>query len=432
MGASGFGASFADARRCLHPLSLIPAPGRKPPCHHPPEPPSSAPAGSDRLGSGPAQGRGCLAPHREPTWLAGVVRCPLPPPTTPVLCMQLLSESQGHVAHLVNSVSDVLDALHRDRVLGRPRVKADLQRAPARGSRPRGCPNGEWERGLPSRVTWCPAPAPHRPLPAPAIRTHCCLLSAKDVLCQAACPPAPPLGLHPPPLGLHPARGPCPARWGGPHCAHFPDEESKAQRGCHSPRPTRGVAERLVGEPRGQRGPGGGPGGGPATLTAVPAAGSRPRDCLDVLLGGQQEDGVYSVFPTHDPTGFQVYCDMRTDGGGWTVSPRPPLRPPPRRAPGPATRAATPMGAAPLPASHPRPGLARRPPAPADLPVISRKISVPTETCTGTRRLRADLGACSGGRPVTCPRSHLPLPEREPSQDSGAPGWWARRGGAPG
>lgn len=246
---------------------------------------------------------------------------------------------------------------------------------------------------------------------------------------QPSCIPA---GPAPPPLGLHPARGPCPARWGGPHCAHFPDEESKAQRGCHSPRPTRGVAERLVGEPRGQRGPGGGPGGGPATLTAVPAAGSRPRDCLDVLLGGQQEDGVYSVFPTHDPTGFQVYCDMRTDGGGWTVSPRPPLRPPPRRAPGPATRAATPVGAAPLPASHPRPGLARRPPAPADLPVISRKISVPTETCTGTRRLRADLGACSGGRPVTCPRSHLPLPEREPSQDSGAPGWWARRGGAPG
>ncbi|OWK10311.1 hypothetical protein Celaphus_00005129, partial [Cervus elaphus hippelaphus] len=100
--------------------------------------------------------------------------------------IQLLSESQGHMAHLVNSVSDVLDALQRDRALGRPHVKADLQRAPARGSRPRGCANG-----------------------------------------------------------------------------------------------------------------------------------SRPRDCLDVLLSGQQEDGVYSVFPTHDPAGFQVYCDMRTDGGGW-------------------------------------------------------------------------------------------------------------------
>ncbi|CAK6433523.1 unnamed protein product [Pipistrellus nathusii] len=102
--------------------------------------------------------------------------------------LQLLSESQGHLAHLVNLVSDVLDALHRDRGLSRPRVKADLQRAPARGPRPRGCPNG-----------------------------------------------------------------------------------------------------------------------------------ARPRDCLDVLLSGQREDGVYSVFPTHAPAGFQVYCDMRTDGGGWTV-----------------------------------------------------------------------------------------------------------------
>ena len=42
------------------------------------------------------------------------------------------------------------------------------------------------------------------------------------------------------------------------------------------------------------------------------------KDCSDLLKSGFTQNGVYSVNP--DGRGsFNVFCDMRTDGGGWTV-----------------------------------------------------------------------------------------------------------------
>ncbi|KAF6026024.1 hypothetical protein EB796_015668 [Bugula neritina] len=47
----------------------------------------------------------------------------------------------------------------------------------------------------------------------------------------------------------------------------------------------------------------------------------KPRTCLDLLcLGYGGASGVYRIYPTgQEHYSFDVFCDQKTDGGGWTV-----------------------------------------------------------------------------------------------------------------
>ncbi|KAF8787975.1 Techylectin-5A like protein [Argiope bruennichi] len=49
----------------------------------------------------------------------------------------------------------------------------------------------------------------------------------------------------------------------------------------------------------------------------------KPKDCSEILASGRKENGVYTIWPRipHSTTQkpLKVYCDMKTDNGGWTV-----------------------------------------------------------------------------------------------------------------
>jgi len=45
----------------------------------------------------------------------------------------------------------------------------------------------------------------------------------------------------------------------------------------------------------------------------------KPRDCDELLKSGNRLSGIHAVYVGPSQRPLLVYCDMETDGGGWTV-----------------------------------------------------------------------------------------------------------------
>ncbi|XP_030834441.1 angiopoietin-4-like [Strongylocentrotus purpuratus] len=55
------------------------------------------------------------------------------------------------------------------------------------------------------------------------------------------------------------------------------------------------------------------------TTPPVDTVANVPRDCADIQGRGENISGIYGIHPRGVKNPFNVFCDMETAGGGWTV-----------------------------------------------------------------------------------------------------------------